>query len=117
MDFLLERVLIGGNLFVETQLQQATPGCPSALPMPFWRLRLPERPEYTRLQCRHWSWLWPRSTLTAPSPSYILAQTESIHGNPQTVLQQANTARCGDEAHITSFGGKFAVSLYSGTEP
>jgi hypothetical protein len=40
----------------------------------------------------------------------------SIHGNPQTVLQQANTAGGGDEAHITSFGGKFAVSLYSGTE-
>jgi hypothetical protein len=40
----------------------------------------------------------------------------SIHGNPQTVLQQTNGASDGDEAHITSFAGKFAVSLYSGTE-
>jgi hypothetical protein len=40
----------------------------------------------------------------------------SIHGNPQTVLQQTNGASDGDEAHITSFAGKFAVSLYSSTE-
>jgi hypothetical protein len=40
----------------------------------------------------------------------------SIHGNPQTVLQQANPAGDGDEANITSFGDKFAVSLYSSTE-
>jgi hypothetical protein len=40
----------------------------------------------------------------------------SIHGNPQTVLQQMNNAGGGDETHITSFGGKFAVSLYSSTE-
>jgi hypothetical protein len=40
----------------------------------------------------------------------------SIHGNPQTILQQVNGASDGDEAHITSFAGKFAVSLYSSTE-
>jgi hypothetical protein len=40
----------------------------------------------------------------------------SIHGNPQTVLQQTNGASDGDEAHITSFAGKFAVSLYSSGE-
>jgi hypothetical protein len=40
----------------------------------------------------------------------------SIHGNPQAVLQQTNTARAGDEAHITNFAGKFAVSLYSSGE-
>jgi hypothetical protein len=40
----------------------------------------------------------------------------STHGNPQTVLQQVNNAGSSDEAHITSFGGKFAVSLYSRAE-
>jgi hypothetical protein len=40
----------------------------------------------------------------------------SMHGNPQTVLQQTNTAGPSDEAHITSFAGKFAVSLYSSGE-
>jgi hypothetical protein len=40
----------------------------------------------------------------------------SMHGNPQTVLQQTGTAGDGDEAHITSFAGKFAVSLYSSGE-
>jgi hypothetical protein len=40
----------------------------------------------------------------------------SMHGNPQTVLQQTGTAGGGDEAHITSFAGKFAVSLYSSAE-
>jgi hypothetical protein len=39
-----------------------------------------------------------------------------MHGNPQTVLQQTGTAGGGDEAHITSFAGKFAVSLYSSAE-
>ena len=40
----------------------------------------------------------------------------SMHGNPQTVLQQTNTASDRDEAHLTSFAGKFAVSLYSSGE-
>jgi hypothetical protein len=40
----------------------------------------------------------------------------SMHGNPQTVLQQTGTAGSSDEAHLTSFAGKFAVSLYSSGE-
>ena len=40
----------------------------------------------------------------------------SMHGNPQTVLQQTGTAGPGDEARITNFAGKFAVSLYSSGE-
>jgi hypothetical protein len=40
----------------------------------------------------------------------------SAHGNPQTVLQQMNNAGGGDETHITSYAGKFVVSLYSDAE-
>jgi hypothetical protein len=36
--------------------------------------------------------------------------------SPQSVIEQANTASPGDEVQMTSFGGNFAVSLYSSAE-
>jgi hypothetical protein len=45
-----------------------------------------------------------------------LGSDGSVRTSPQTVLQQMNAASNADEPHILSYGGSFAVSLYSSGE-